>query len=516
MLILVGGGLLFGPQAASAQTCIQDVWQAHGNKQGLQCTANDVTLGTVPVESINILTGGECVIENGQRVCRCFAGETVTFTAVFQMNLGADTRYDVGFYLATDGDPNNDGAITGQCTATASLASNTPAANFINLDAAPDVCGDITGPLNTAHNPLFVTAQITTQCPLTGTSLPLDFATTWRQPGDNQVCSGTGNGTTTNDVFPGSPSKCNTGTVNIPIQPVPVAFTLSKTAVTTTVSEAGGAVTYNVTITNNTPLAITLTTLTDNPYGDITTVHGDPTLPLSVTQTSCVPDADPATCQVGGSIAAGGSCSCTFTGNVPPGDFVPGASCGEPVTPFNCDASNPQIPCPPTPILPGCFPDTVTTCAINVSNPTPPGKCRVDAAAVRYLDVPQAPVLTKAVGGKQCQIDVTYNVVVTNNVGNDPTPGVLTLNTLNDDKYGNITVVQGNVISTNCAVPQNIQPGLNYSCSFVGRISSCNTTLTDVVQGTATDDEGQTYPTPTVPLNGTATVVLTCEPPPAP
>ena len=123
VLTLVGGGLLFGPEAASAQTCIQDVWKAHGNNQNLTCTANDVTLSAAT--NINIITGGECDPVTG--VCRCFAGQTVTFTADFRMDLTADTRYDVGFYIATDGDPNNDGAITGQCSATASLAANTPA-----------------------------------------------------------------------------------------------------------------------------------------------------------------------------------------------------------------------------------------------------------------------------------------------------------------------------------------------------------------------------------------------------
>jgi hypothetical protein len=184
VLILVGGGLLVGPETASAQTCIQDVWKAHGNNQNLTCTANDVTLSSAT--NINVITGGSCDATTGK--CSCFAGQTVTFTADFRMDLTADTRYDVGFYLATS-DPNHDGAITGQCAASASLASNTPAGNFINLDAAPDVCGDITGPLNTAHNPLFVSAQVTTQCPFTpGQKLQLPFATTWRQPGSNNVC----------------------------------------------------------------------------------------------------------------------------------------------------------------------------------------------------------------------------------------------------------------------------------------------------------------------------------------
>ena len=67
-----------------------------------------------------------------------------------------------------------------------------------------------------------------------------------------------------------------------------------------------------------------------------------------------------------------------------------------------------------------------------------PGVCLTDPAAVPYSDVPQAPSLIKTASA-QCQIDVTYTVVVTNNVGQDPSPGALTLNTLSDDKYGSIT-----------------------------------------------------------------------------
>src|SRR5262245_35622364 len=212
LCVVAVGGLIVGAQPASAQTCIQDVWKAHGNTQNLNCTANDVTLSQAT--NINITTGGSCTAG----VCSCFAGQTVTFTADFRMDLTAQDRFDVGFYIATDGDPNNDGAITGQCSATASLVSNTPAGNFINLDGGNDVCGDITGASNTAHNPLFVKAQISAQCPATpGQQLRLPFATTWRQPGSNEVCLGTGNGTTTNDVFPGAPSKCNTGLLVLPI-----------------------------------------------------------------------------------------------------------------------------------------------------------------------------------------------------------------------------------------------------------------------------------------------------------
>ena len=453
VITLVGGGLLVGPEAASAQTCINDVWKAHGNNQNLTCQANDVTLSSAT--NINVITGGSCDPVTGK--CSCFAGQTVTFTADFQMDLTADTRYDVGFYLATDGDSNHDGALTGQCSATASLASNTPTGNFINLDAAPDVCGDITGPFNTAHNPLRVSAQVTTTCPSTpGQQLQLPFATTWRQPGSNQVCLGTGNGTTTNDAFPGSPSKCNKGTLVLDITSVSTTLEVTKDALTASVPETGGSASYTVKVKNTSAIDVTLTSLTDDQFGDITQVQG------AVTATTCVPDTNnPATCEVGGTIAPNAECSCTFTANVPAGD------------------------------VPGSHVDEVEGCANNATNPTP--VCDTDDAAVPYTDVSRPPTLVKTASSNQCVIDTTYNVVVTNA---NPLES-LTLNTLNDDVYGNITQVQGSVRSTTCGqasgagtLPALIAPAGNYSCSFVGRSTSCDTTVHDTVTGGTVDEDG--------------------------
>ena len=44
----------------------------------------------------------------------------------------------------------------------------------------------------------------------------------------------------------------------------------------------------------------------------------------------------------------------------------------------------------------------------------------------------------------------------------------------------------------------------NYGCSFVGRISNCNSTVVDTVTGGATDDDGANY-TP----SDDATIVVT-------
>src|SRR5215204_707483 len=122
MIAAVLAVLLFGPEPASAQTCIQDAWKAHGNNQKLNCTAQDVTLSSAT--NIDIKSGGSCPVVNGVKTCSCFAGQTVQFTADFRMDLTADTRYDVGFYIETGFDTNKHGALTGTCSANASLATN--------------------------------------------------------------------------------------------------------------------------------------------------------------------------------------------------------------------------------------------------------------------------------------------------------------------------------------------------------------------------------------------------------
>jgi hypothetical protein len=276
---------------------------------------------------------------------------------------------------------------------------------------------------------------------------------------------------------------------------VETKITVTKDALTTSVPETGGDATYQVTVQNTSALAVTLTSLTDNKYGVISATHAanasctgsaTPGSCLEVKDTTCVADADPATCQVGGSIAAGGSCSCTFKGPVPPGDSG------------------------------GKFTDTVEVCANNASNPTP--SCKTDPADVTYTNVPERPTLTKTATNPQCRIDVTYNVVVQNTSSQD----TLTLNTLTDDIYGDITTAAGAsctgtcIVSTTCGqasgagvLPASIATSGNYSCSFVGRISSCNTTVKDTVSATATDDDNTNYPLPGETLKDDATVVVT-------
>ncbi len=485
LCIVAVGGLLLGAQAASAATppnCIQDVWKAHNNNQNLTCTANDVTLSSAT--NIQISLGGSCDPVTG--VCKCQSPGNVTFSADFEMDLTADTRYDIGFYIATDGDPNHDGALTGQCSATASLAGNTQQNTFINLDVPPncsgnacqtgDVCGDITGPLGTAHNPVFVRQTITTPC-VAGPSgkLELPFCTTWRQPGSNQVCLGTGTPglPATNDVFPGSPSKCNCGTLAVDILTEAPTISVTKAANPTQINEGTPTdIIYTVDVKNDGSfVGVTVQKICDDQFGTVKT-SGGLTCPAgalgTVKSTTCIVPQD---------IAAGATYECTFTASSGSRDV------GQDITDQVC-ATGHDANTPPNP-LSACNTATVTVANVN----------------------PTAS-LSKTVLATVCAT-MRYEVRVLNTDTVEP----LTLTALSDDTYGSITTVHGNVTGTTCGVATG-DPGLGslsgqtgggafpftlqtgdgnfggtdtYTCKFDG--TTCTFPLTDTVTGTLHDDE---------------------------
>ena len=293
-LVLVIG--LVGTQPASAQTCIDDIWKADNNSQDLTCTANDVTLSEVSNVCVHTIVGdptSPCVPNNA-----CTKNQPVTFTADFRMVLTAQTRYDVGFYIATDGDPNGDGALTGGCTAT-QVTSTNAMTTFRNLDAAPDTCGDITGPLGTAFNPQIVRHTLTTTCVDADNDgfLELPFCTTWRQPGSNEPCD------SVDDAFPGSPSKCNCGTLQVEIFVEPATGAITKTVTKATI-------TYEVEVSNTTATrTLTVNAICDDVYGALA---GSGCAAGSITPTNV-------TCTVPQDIAPGDSYTCQFDGEVPVG-----------------------------------------------------------------------------------------------------------------------------------------------------------------------------------------------------
>ena len=103
------------------------------------------------------------------------------------------------------------------------------------------------------------------------------------------------------------------------------------------------------------------------------------------------------------------------------------------------------------------------------------------SATVNIADVaPDASLVKNAL-----MVVTTYEVVVTNL----STAEDLELTALVDDKFGDITQVQGNVVSTLCSVPQTLAiDGGMYVCTFEGK--AIQSPHTNTVTGTVEDDEG--------------------------
>ncbi|HEY8185132.1 MAG TPA: hypothetical protein VIF64_03630 [Pyrinomonadaceae bacterium] len=472
---LVLGGLLLGPQPASAldpvSVCMQTNYTNHGLTQSLGCTANDVRVARAT--NIDITSGGSCTGTGANRRCTCNEGGNVTFSADYEVLLTAQARYDIGIYFSTDGDSNGDGALTGQCKLT-TLDGNS--SNPINLDAIPgksfqagDVCGDI----DDAHNPQLLHLTLTVKCepdPITG-KLKLPNCTSWRQSGANEVCN------ETEDAFPGSPSKCNCEPgFTVDIFTETATIDVAKSADPSTFPETGGDVTYTVTVTNNAAQAsVTLDSLTDDKFGNITTAHAAGGGFLQVVSTTCALVTIPA-----GNVA-GNPYICTFVGRHTSGDT------GQQVK------------------------DTVTACGTDSFGHT--NLCDTGDATVTVADVETAPSLTKTAKSATFTADVSYEVVVTNN----STIDTMTVNTLSDNKFGDISATHaaGNgfeqVVSTDCGpLPINIAPDHHLSCTFVGRINT--SPHVNNVTGGLTDDDAKTFSVSDPDGGATVTVTITFGP----
>jgi hypothetical protein len=205
---------------------------------------------------------------------------------------------------------------------------------------------------------------------------------------------------------------------------------LIKTAHPPSVNEEGDDVTYTFTVNNLSNVdTVTIDSLTDTIYGDL---NGQGTCSASIGSP-----------QVLGPL---GSYTCSVTVFVPgnAGDVVLNVATA---TGFDDDGK---------PVMAS------------------------DDATVNIVDVPPAASLIKTA----TMVVATFDVVVTN----DSTAESLDLTVLDDDQFGDITQVQGNVQSTTCAVPQNIAMGDSYTCSFDAKIST--SPHTDTVTGTVSDNDG--------------------------
>lgn len=455
--LAAGGSAMAQQQTIPDGMCMQD--RAGFN---LNCTANDVSVAGVARKS-----NGEYDISITDP-CQS-VGDSVTFTARFNVVLTAQERHDIGIYFANDGDPNSDGALTGRCsvstlewrTANGGVdldSVNDPIPGTKKPSGIQDTCGDI----NAAASPLTPLITVTAVCTDDDQDgfLDLPNCVSWRQSGANELCQGPA------DTFPGAPSKCKCDAgFNVPV-PVPANVTLAKTVKnaleteyddSTSIDEPGGRVDYKVVVTvggNDRTPDVTLNTLTDNIYGDI----------ASGTNTNLVST----NCSLPQTIDGnGGSYTCYFSVNVTGDDGNPAPNKSKNII------------------------DTVTASAVDtVGNVFTPN----DTATVTVNDVKPEIVVSKDATPTVCleneqPCSVQFDVVVTNDsVSSDP----VTISSLSDIPYGSITAVAGSITATTCLVPQTIAGGGGtYSCRFTVSISGQNAgaVVSDEVTATGTDDE---------------------------
>src|SRR5438552_6229431 len=291
VLALIVGAILVVASQASATSlegnvCMGTLFKAVTG-QKLNCTANDVTIA----KAISVSPAS------------CNSGELFDLTATFEVKLSgggsSQTRYDLGLYFDIAGDPEHDGAYTGNCSVSDIESGD---AGFFTKDG--DTCGDI----NTAHNPIYPNVVFhNVLCADTDGDgfLNLPNCTSWRQPGANDLCVGP------LTCIPGTSSKCNCdANFNVPVVVELPNATVTKDSVQATVN-------YHVSVTNSTSTrTLNCTAICDDTYGAVAG-SGCAAGSSSITTSA-------STCVVPKNLAPGASYACDFDVVVPaPGSSSP-------------------------------------------------------------------------------------------------------------------------------------------------------------------------------------------------
>jgi hypothetical protein len=434
--------LFAGTNSVWAQTCMNDNFNAAGKKGELVCTAKEVFIGENPDGSkiIDAMVVPTAEFPEGDN-CR-FPGDTATVDIVATLHFNAD-RFDVGIYSALDG---GDG-LRGECATDPLPLSPTPATD---LDAPPDICGDVLTDGGGADLPNFKFQRMKILCEDTDQDGFLDFTTcfSWRTSGNNDLCD------EPTDLFPGTKSKCFCERVNIPVEVPPAELKVVKKVSTeginfldsVRINEPGATVTFKVEVTNtgiDPNNYVTLTSLVDSIYGDLDI---DSSAPHDWVTSTCLDDNDGPM-----SITPGGTYTCSFTANV---------------TGNRGDSET----------------NTVTASGVDDNDNDLSGK---DDATVTIDDVQPIISLVKTVNPidvLEPGAEVNFTVEVKNNsVSTDP----VTIDSLTDNIHGNLNG-QGN-----CSIPQTILPGDTYSCTFMAPVTgNAGDSETDTATATGHDDEG--------------------------
>ena len=291
---------------------------------------------------------------------------------------------------------------------------------------------------------------------------------------DNDDCSGapifisnrtvTGNGNYTSESFtptqPGTyrwvavysgdanharaETACDDPLEQVVVSPVPT-ITIVKTASPPSLPVPGGVFTFDLLVTNTSNVPLRITSLTDDIYGDVTTIPGSTC--ATAVGTVLAPSPGP-----------GNTYACRFTGL------------------FNGPAGASQT-------------DVATVTAVDERGNTVTDD---DDAVVTITPLPTIAIVKTATPLSLPVPGGTFNfdLVVTN------TSGVpLTITTLTDDIYGDVTRIPGSTCSNAIGVvlAPTPGPGNTYSCRFPGQFTGpAGASQTDVATVTAVDERGNT------------------------
>jgi hypothetical protein len=254
-----------------------------------------------------------------------------------------------------------------------------------------------------------------------------------------------------NEVNDEDDATVNFGEV-FPVQVPEIEVT--KTADPTEIEGSGGVVTFTVAVQNIGPVTVLLTSLIDDPFGDLTTT-------TAISSTTCVLPQELDLTEV---------YTCSFQA------FVTG------------NDTTPHI-------------DTVTGTGVDGNGTEVDDN---DDATVIF-DLLPAIAVTKTADPPNLEVfgDVVTFTVVVHNVG----PVSVTVTSLNDDHFGDLTTTTA-ISSTTCVLPQELDPNESYTCSFQAFVEGTSTTPhVNEVTGNAFDKDGNpatdpgdatvTFPAPT-------------------
>ncbi|MHC5004975.1 MAG: hypothetical protein ACYTJ0_17850, partial [Planctomycetota bacterium] len=266
----------------------------------------------------------------------------------------------------------------------------------------------------------------------------------------------------------------DSATATVTVTGVPPAITVSKSAVPISLPEPGGSVTFTVRVDNASTAEdpVTIDSLSDTVYGDLTDVGDE-----------------------GGTAKGQTGTSCILPQTIPPGQFYECAFSSQVTGNKDFTETN-------TITASGQDDDGVATSAGASATVTITG---ADPSVV--VTKTATPMLLPEPGGT-----VTFMITVENS---SQTTDPVTLTALDDDVYGDLTEIgdEGGAakpqMSTTCVLPQTIQPAATWGCSFTAEVTgAAGFSETDTVTASGADDESVA-----VVGNDSATVTVTDLPP---